>query len=71
MNEALLVVQFLNAALLAGLNAAEAIDRVSAMVRARHADGATLSAEDLKTLFDAGDVIEADALAQFEATLGA
>lgn len=65
MAETLLVLQAVSAAIAVGMNAAEAVDRISALVRDAHARGATLSADDLATLFDQGDQLEAEVRARF------
>ena len=69
MSEALLLIQFLNAAVAAGLNMAEVIGRVSTLIGERHAAGATFSQTDLMALLDSGDAVEAAARKQFEDTL--
>jgi hypothetical protein len=68
---ALLVLQALNAALTVGVNAVDAIERVSALLRAKHAAGETLGREELVALFDEGDAIFAEELARIETALNA
>jgi hypothetical protein len=62
----LLVLQALGVALTLGINVAEAIERVSALLRAKHAAGETLTREELVALFDAGDAVFAAELARVE-----
>lgn len=69
MSEALLLIQFLNAAVNAGMNMAEVIGRVSGLITERHAAGQTFTQADLMALLDAGDAVEAAARKQFADTL--
>jgi hypothetical protein len=69
MAEALMLIQLITAATAAGMNIMPLLDKVSALIVKRHAEGKTINAADLKALFDEGDVIEAAALEQFDATL--
>ena len=69
MTEALVLIQWLSAALAAGMNMAEVLGRVSALINERAAAGKTFSHQDLLDLFDAGDAVEAAARKQFADTL--
>lgn len=69
MGEALLVVQFLNAAIAAGLNLSQMLEKVSSLIRERRFQGGTLTAEDLAGLLAEGDELERAARAQFQASL--
>jgi hypothetical protein len=69
MAEALLIINVLNAAIGAGMNATVAIGRVSELVKNRHASGGTLTQEDLKQLFDEGDALENSVRAKIDEAL--
>jgi hypothetical protein len=66
---AIRVVDWLSAAVAAGLNAAEALQRVSTLLASKHAAGETVTREDLMDLFAAGDVLEDAVRAKVEAAL--
>lgn len=69
MNEALLAVQMVNAALVAGVNLTTFLQRLSTVLQQRHSAGETLQMADLNTLFDQGDKIEAEQLARAQAAM--
>lgn len=69
MGSALLVVQFLSAAAAAGMNVAGLLSKVSTLIETRHAEGKTLTKDDLLALMDEGDDVEAAARKQFADTL--
>lgn len=69
MGEALMLVQFLNAAITAGVNLVPLLEKVSTLIQQRHTEGRSFDAADLKTLFDEGDTLEQAARVQFDATL--
>ena len=69
MSQALLVIQFLNAALLAGVSMYPLLKQVSDLIIQRNAEGGTVTAEDLAGLLNDGDEKEAAARKQFEDTL--
>lgn len=69
MGEALLVVQFLNAALVAGMNLAPMLEKVSGLIRERRFQGGSLTAADLEALLNEGDELERQVRAQFQASL--
>lgn len=69
MAEAILVVNFLSAAIAAGLNATVALERVSSLLKLRHASGGTISQDDLIDLFQAGDALEAEVMTKIRASL--
>lgn len=69
MSEALIVVQLLNAVLVAGGNMTIALQRMSTLLRQKHDAGETLQMADLNKLFDEGDALEAAVLAKAQAAL--
>jgi hypothetical protein len=69
MGQLLQVVQFLAAAAEAGMNMVILTKGVSDLIVRRHAEGKTLTTDDLKGLLDSDDEIEADALKQYNDTL--
>jgi hypothetical protein len=71
MNEALVAVQLVNAALVAGVNLSDFLQRISALIEQKHAAGGTLQLADLDGLFKAGDELEAQMLARAQAALKA
>jgi hypothetical protein len=71
MNEARIVVEFISAALVAGVNIQDFLQRISTLIEQRHAAGGTLSYSDLDLLFKAGDELEAAQLARVRAALEA
>ena len=66
---AIVVIDWLAAAITAGINATVAIDRMSAFLRERHAAGQEFTPKDLAALFNTGDSLEAAAARQFADTL--
>lgn len=71
MPQAILVINWAIAAINAGLNAAEALQRVSALLATKHAAGESVSQEDLMALFKAGDLLEDAVRAKVDAALAA
>jgi hypothetical protein len=69
MTEALMIVQLLTAAVNAGLNMMPLLQKVSDLIKKRQAAGETITADDLRAMFDDGDALEKAARNQFEATL--
>lgn len=69
MNEALLLVQFFSTLVTTGVNLMPVLQKVSDLITARHAEGKTFTQEDLMSLLDEGDEIEAAARKQFADTL--
>lgn len=69
MAEALVLIQWITAAVSAGVNITEALTRVSALINQRAAAGQSFTQQDLMALFDAGDAVEAEARKQFADTL--
>lgn len=70
MSEALLVVEFVNAALVAGANLSVFLAKLSGQIQLLHAKGETLQRADLGKLFDEGDALEAAVLERAKAALG-
>ena len=71
MAEALLVIQAINAIVATGINVAENVQRVSDLVQSRHDAGGSITAEDLRALFDTGDALDADVRKRIAAATGA
>jgi len=69
MEQALLIVQFINAALAAGALTLPLMQKVSALIVQRNSEGGTLTEKDLFALFDAGDAKAAAARKQYADTL--
>ncbi|MBI4291341.1 MAG: hypothetical protein HY661_07680 [Betaproteobacteria bacterium] len=69
MSEALMLVQFLSAAVTAGANVVDVLSRVSTLIAARAAAGQVFSSQDLLDLLDVGDALEVATRAQFAKTL--
>jgi hypothetical protein len=69
MAQMLLLIQLLTAATAAGMQIMPLLQKASALIIQRHGEGKTITADDLRALFDVGDAVQAAALAQFEATL--
>jgi len=69
MGEALLLVQFLQAAITTGLNLMPLLERVSSLIQQRRAEGGGLTMDDLASLLNEGDALEAAAKKQFQDTL--
>lgn len=71
MDEALLAVQWVNAALVAGVNLSSFLQRLSSLIQQRRAEGGTLTDADLGLLFEAGDKLEAEMRTKAQAALAA
>lgn len=71
MNEALVAVQWVNAALVAGVNLSSFLQRLSSLIQQRRAEGGTLNDADLSLLFDAGDKLEVEMRTKVQAALAA
>ena len=69
MGEALLLVQFLQAAITTGLNLMPLLERVSSLIQQRRGEGGGLTMDDLASLLNEGDALEAAAKKQFQDTL--
>ena len=69
MAEALMLVQFIQAAVTAGLNLMPLLEKVSTLIQKRRAEGGSITQADLEALFDEGDVLAAAARKQFADTL--
>ena len=69
MEPALMIVQFMKAALTFGLLTLPLLQEVSNLIIKRNTEGGTLTRDDLMALFNAGDIKSAEARKQFEDTL--
>lgn len=69
MAELLMLVQLLSTAVTAGMSVMPLLERASALIQKRHAEGKTVTQDDLMSLLDEGDVIEATVRKQFADTL--
>ena len=66
MIEGLMIIEALSAMLAFGLNITESLQRVSDLVKKRHDENATVTRDDLLTLFRDGDELEAKAREKFD-----
>lgn len=62
-------VELLHAIAVAGGNSLAATDRVSILLKQKHAKGETLTRDELHALMDQGDLGDADAIARVKAAL--